>query len=103
MISLILAIMLLGFVNKPCADEVESIMENGTEQFEVIDHPEPTPEDHEDDCSPFCSCNCCQAQMANTPRLLFAHLPIIDSENFSNQSSKPSQISFAIWEPPQLR
>lgn len=95
--------MLLGLVNKPCADEVQSSVENGVEQFQVIDHPEPTPEDHEDDCSPFCSCNCCQTQIAKASGLLFEHQPFIEGENADKQPSMLSQVSFVIWEPPQNR
>lgn len=56
-----------------------------------------------DDCSPFCSCNCCSISVLAQTLSIFEILQFYSwSESFTPYKSSKSTYSQAIWQPPKL-
>lgn len=100
LISLILSIIILTLAFVPCA-EADMISVGSTEQTEH----EHTDGDHEhDDCTPFCSCDCCGVPIV-VPVLFWFEVNEFEC-NFSFSFYYSFQYSFdytdGVWYPPTL-
>ena len=58
-------------------------------------------EEHADQCSPFCSCQCCQilTTIEFTEHVELISLEARPSKSFINF---PSRVVFSIWDPPKM-
>lgn len=102
-IAFILSIMILALSFVPCADK-ESFGNFSKEKTILIEkHNSPFDTDRLDDCSPFCTCNCCAGFSIN-------HVIASVSNNSFGINSKFSsylpvgitEVSLPVWQPPQL-
>jgi hypothetical protein len=99
--AFIMAVLLISLSCIPCADSgnIHSAkMETG-----VVKHDANQPhEDHEDACSPFCTCACCANYSINCPTNTI-EVPAIAGKSFiSFLSDNIIEISLPIWQPPRL-
>ena len=89
----------------PCADmEVNSSANTNTEF--ASNHDEHPHDEQNDLCSPFCTCNCCSAQILTHFPTITINFPIV-SESIKTQlptykSIFSSNFFGSIWQPPQI-
>jgi hypothetical protein len=58
---------------------------------------------HNDECSPFCTCNCCaMAMVCQVQAVDFKVIPIVREHLTSYPTLSVTQRSGDIWQPPQL-
>ena len=93
--SLLLSFLILTMASLPCADEP---VENESVSIEAHDHHEES--DHNDLCSPFCTCHCCHSHV--TQHCTFCLKTFATFRSRPSDESFPllSRISFSIWDPP---
>lgn len=75
-----------------CGDEIH---------FHQNDHQDN--EDHSDNCSPLCECNCCQTAVELTQSIVYTSKRDFFELNpfmFYNEDL-PSQALYAVWHPPK--
>ena len=84
----------------PCADACEN---NSHEIKFSLQSAQDHHEEHNDTCSPFCTCSCCAQQITfnNFPTLSFASPQIVLTFSFFKQLFISSFLS-AIWQPPKI-
>ena len=95
-----MAILVLALSFLPCADDAASSEQVKTELISTADQRDT---DHEDACSPFCQCSCCAG--FSISHLVAGIASEIKSYNRTYTSfghSEIIEISFPIWQPPQL-
>lgn len=89
----------------PCADTLES--ENKAHASETVSKSDnPSHEKGLDLCAPFCSCNCCAAQVLSaTPVIAWsftAEKVLIKKPLSTYDSILTSNFYESIWQPPQI-
>ena len=98
---LLLPFYLLFLSCMPCADSKE---ENGGNLTAVSGAAAGGHEKQDETCSPFCSCNCCGQRVSNNQLLIPSTiLPVIIPKQHT--IVKPfflQNVSYDIWQPPQL-
>lgn len=109
-LTTILSLYLLGLSVWPCSDE--SLPATGQRGFPVLlsaDTAQPGPtHQHEDLCSPFCSCTCCAATSTMLPDAGYPpiRVPVVIRVAVASFFYKPLRSPeplTAIWQPPQIR
>ena len=96
---LLFAFYTLSISVMPCNDVHDGAKKAVTTFTEAQDHHE----NHNDICSPFCICSCCQGFVALTPFHPVTISETILVSNFSHYSKKFISSAFAsIWKPPKL-
>ncbi|MES2620358.1 MAG: DUF6660 family protein [Bacteroidota bacterium] len=96
---LLFAFYTLSISVMPCNDVHEGSKNAVITSAQAEDHHQ----DHNDICSPFCICSCCQGFVALTSFSEATLSPFIASSNFSFYTEKFfSSASAAIWQPPKL-
>jgi hypothetical protein len=101
-IVFIMAVMVLALNGMPCMDDA-CIMTNGKVETKVSKSSIPKEHNNSDNCSPFCTCNCCTGFT-----FLFArckvNLPFFLTEKqFAyHLPAKVSNIALPVWQPPKL-
>jgi hypothetical protein len=103
-IAIVMSIYLMALSNMPCADmEVNSAMHK-TAQFSSEDNH--SHDKHNDLCSPFCTCNCCSAQVLSYQSVLSFEFPaaynLISIPLPNYRSVFASNFYGSIWQPPQI-
>ncbi len=63
---------------------------------------------HEDQCTPFCTCTCCATTLTNLLRFGYSLLPptngvAISTDHFTYVPTHWATPYAAIWQPPQIR
>lgn len=96
----IMALIVLVLSIMPCADAKE--LHKQTIKYEIAkESKQKAPLN--DDCSPFCQCNCCAGFFVNHQ---IVALPVIAKQFFQTSSNltviEPIQVYLPIWQPPQL-
>jgi hypothetical protein len=86
----------------PCR-EVAFAINNGHEQTKILQSSNQQEHNDADNCSPFCSCNCCCGItfMFTTYQAVQPFGTFVQKHIFS-LPSKVSDTSLPIWQPPQL-
>ncbi|MEO8534188.1 MAG: DUF6660 family protein [Flavobacterium sp.] len=89
----------------PCADSLQSDATSHTS--EIVSKTDSKSHEKESDlCPPFCTCNCCAAQVLNTtPIITFSfdeNLTLIKKPLTSYHSILTSNFCGSIWQPPQI-
>ena len=102
-VAFIMAFLVLGLSFIPCADGPLTSHGEKSKTEMSQQGPEQQDEDHEDNCSPFCNCDCC----AHYPLSYFHSLEtgfvaIADKTYKSYLSNNLIEVSLPIWQPPQL-
>ncbi|MFY0593939.1 DUF6660 family protein [Roseivirga sp.] len=100
--AIILSILIVSSLNQPCADELEALNSDEITQVEGPHQSDESPENHTDDCSPFCACNCCQTQVHSVDNSMDDVPSFNTIASHERQSLWRSTFSTTIWEPPQL-
>ena len=99
-IPIFLAVYLFAIFLVPCHDawEIEKI--NNKQNIEKAS----CDAAHEkDDCSPFCSCNCCSMSVMVNPIVHFSLINFYSwADNFTPYQSSHSTFHHSIWQPPKL-
>ena len=96
---LIFAFYTLSISVMPCNDVHDKAESSISTVAEAQDHHQ----DHNDICSPFCICSCCQSFFALTSFPDVAIYSFTGSSNFSFYTEKfYSSSSASIWQPPKL-
>jgi hypothetical protein len=89
----------------PCAD-TDSTFENETVSIHNENHSDTEPQHHDDTCSPFCSCNCCNTSGFYKVNPNFGKFIIIAQVTPENKteytSALLSNFHNSIWQPPQI-
>lgn len=109
-LTTILSLYLLGLSVWPCSDERLPVM--GQESAAVVvsvDRSQPgSAHQHEDQCTPFCTCACCAATL--TVLLKYGYTLIqptdgvtISTDHFPYSPTHWATPDAAIWQPPQIR
>lgn len=104
-VNVILSIVFLILSSMPCADmEAGSITQLSIE-FRT-NHDSNSHDNHIDLCSPFCTCNCCNAQVLTYFMVTTINFPIV-TEIIKTQLPLYKSISYSnfygsIWQPPQI-
>lgn len=99
-ISAFLAITFLVMTFMPCADACE----NNAHKIELsIQSPQDHHDEHNNACSPLCSCSCCSIQVIEVhfPVLFFLTPTVIQTFSVKKQPFFSSFFS-AIWQPPKI-
>ncbi len=100
-LALILSILVLAFSAIPCADG-DSFAKTDAGQYDLTQS-QPSDEDHEDACSPFCICTCCAAfSVAYTFPALSVYVINYKLNHASFYEAGTQSISLPVWQPPQL-
>lgn len=95
----ILSLYILALSLAPCGDS-EDCKEN-MQMIVAEDH-----SDHEhqsENCSPFCTCNCCSVQVVPAKTNVFSL--VLNFQNHNGSQFIPSmlqEIPLSIWQPPQI-
>ncbi|WP_405350940.1 DUF6660 family protein [Nonlabens sp. Asnod3-H03] len=100
-ILFIFSIYFLGLNIMPCND---GNMEQHDEVEQTVDIDDHDNHDHEDECSPFCQCNCCSVHVISFEfePLEFIVLPVINSQISFYISPVYDGFDGSILQPPQL-
>lgn len=103
-ITILLSIYLMALSNMPCADmEVNSVAHKTAQFSSEANH---THDKQNDLCSPFCTCNCCGAQVLSYQTSVVFDFPVtcsIISIPLPNYNSVlTSNFYGSIWQPPQI-
>uniref|UniRef100_UPI00373FC89A DUF6660 family protein n=1 Tax=Kaistella palustris TaxID=493376 RepID=UPI00373FC89A len=101
-LSLILAIFFAFLLTAPCGD----VSARSKDRQSTVQHDKNSEkQQHSDNCTPFCTCNCCGAQLSvvSVKLLIFPEDAPIYSEKINSYHSlfQPG-IPSGIWQPPQL-
>ncbi|MCD0464792.1 DUF6660 family protein [Flavobacterium sp. ENC] len=104
-INIILSVYLIVLSSLPCADSLQS--DSIAHTNEMVSQTESTSHDKESDlCPPFCTCNCCAAQVLNTTPVIAwsfdESTPLIKKPLSSYHSVFTSNFYGSIWQPPQI-
>jgi hypothetical protein len=99
--AFILATMVLWFSLMPCND-VDCA---GGSRAQLASSSQHNPDNqHEDACSPFCTCACCANVSFKMPQTAVLKAPFpISSKNAIYISTEIVDVSLPIWQPPQLK
>lgn len=94
----------LAIFTMPCGDIVERNAKPISSSIELTSNDVSHEHDHEQDsCSPFCRCSCCGTTTItisnNIHRISVAVIAI--NQFFSQPTSDITEVSLAIWQPPQ--
>ena len=99
---LIFSIYLLALSLVPCSDAFNECQSIDVEYSNDHDHES----DHDDHCTPFCSCSCCGTSMISNsvliPFLKLRNIVTLSNEVFTFASSSISNFLGSIWQPPKL-
>ena len=106
-LNIILSIYLVALACLPCADGGIDTDHSSTAQKELVaDRHNHSEDKHIDNCSPFCICNCCGAQILNySPVTVFEFsraISLITVALPTYTSILTSNFHGSIWQPPQL-
>jgi len=95
-----LAITIMVIILVPCADGCDSNIHNEDTTYKnALEHHE----EHNDICSPFCSCSCCSTQITVSPLTNFEIVKYIVSKTFVTIATPfHHTLYFSIWQPPKL-
>lgn len=102
--AFILAITLIWTLTAPCSDAKKASVLTSSHSVNTENGNDHSSSPHSDACGPFCICACCSLsvnyQHAN-PELqeLFNETGV---HNSTYHVAAPDDISFAVWQPPQL-
>jgi hypothetical protein len=100
--AFIMSIIVLALSCMPCMDEA-SAMKNEKAKIEISKPGTEQTTDHNDSCSPFCTCDCCAGFSINHSMTSFSILDLTSSNIYS--SFLPShliRVSLPIWQPPRV-
>ena len=99
--AFIMAVLVLVLSCMPCTDGAYANDHKASTTFST---PQNLPEDSDsDDCSPFCTCNCCAgfAIISYSYQIGCLYFPSVE-KNAVHLPVCISEISLPIWQPPQL-
>jgi hypothetical protein len=106
MIHILLSIYLIILSCMPCADTKEDVHEYSFLEVENTKHEEHSHDQHNDLCSPFCTCNCCSSQILvySDIQSLFFPLQFEEIKMISSfyKTIFTSNFYGSIWQPPQI-
>lgn len=99
-IATLLAVIFMALTFMPCADGCD----NDSHQTELtVNAAQEHHEEHNDVCSPLCSCSCCSTQITVT---YFSSLTFITHEVFQTfpvfKQPFISSFFYSIWQPPKI-
>ena len=96
-----MALLVLTLSCMPCADGV-CAADNGKAKTLLSKTPGNS-DDHTDDCSPFCTCNCCAGFTVNLMSFQIAvNVSPLLSKDTKHLPQTICNISLPVWQPPQL-
>jgi hypothetical protein len=99
--TFILAVLLLFMNCIPCADMEPGPCEESKALVKNDQHP---PESDGDECSPFCYCTCCAVFSIHQPAAIMQIMSrIYKTDHSSFLAASVKEVSFPVWQPPQLR
>jgi hypothetical protein len=100
--SFLMAFLVLALSCLPCADAAPVGKANNA-KTEISKTNGQQENDHTDDCSPFCTCNCCAVSSYVTVPFQLEHfrsasagIPAV------HLPSNTASVSLPVWQPPQL-
>ena len=97
--AFIMALLVLTLSCMPCADEALPGEKANTALSKACSNSD----DHTDDCSPFCTCNCCAGFTINVSFLqITGSISTVVAKNKIHLPERISNVSLPIWQPPQL-
>ncbi|WP_143774408.1 DUF6660 family protein [Niastella vici] len=102
-LAFVLAFIVLALSCQPCADGDYSMNATKAKVTHSNIPQQQNKQDHNDACSPFCHCTCCAGFSINHYSISISCLSIPSNKTFT--SFFPAdiiEISFPIWQPPQL-
>ena len=86
----------------PCMDDVNEIG-NGKVKIEISKSNDQQDHNDTDNCSPFCTCNCCSGfAFVFSPHQIVNVIFLPTQKNESYLPAKISEISLPVWQPPKL-
>jgi len=102
--AIIMALLVLALSSIPCMDRAafaKSTANTKTGVHQIDKHQQQ--QDHNDDCSPFCSCNCCAGFSINhqVPTVV-KQFSLTLNKSVSFYNADIVEISLPVWQPPQL-
>jgi len=97
-----MAFLVLALSCLPCADAAP--VGKGENMKTEISKTNGQPEnDHTDDCSPFCTCNCCAVSSYVTVPYQLEHFRLTSAGiTAAHLPSNIASVSLPVWQPPQL-
>jgi hypothetical protein len=97
-----MAFLVLALSIMPCADAA-AFAGDGKIKSELTKTPQKKDHPQQDDCSPFCQCNCCAGFSIHHITSVIALIPpYSNSANTVHLPAAVRSISLPIWQPPQL-
>ena len=105
LISYILSIYMLVLALVPCSDGIDFIHGNCDSSTEIADNSHNhSDHDHQDLCTPFCTCTCCGSMFTMPTTLDYSdcHSKISTECIHNYQSSYSFDYSKGVWHPPAL-
>ncbi|WP_394342220.1 DUF6660 family protein [Reichenbachiella versicolor] len=94
--SVILSSLILFMIIMPCDDVPHDHDPDSHLSVSADDHDS----EHQDHCSPFCSCHCCHSCFEQASTFCLGTLSFFKSTLSSRNELILSRISFSIWDPP---
>ena len=99
--AFIMAFLVLGLSFIPCADAPLSSSDDKSKT--EINRQDKQDGDHEDNCSPFCNCDCCAHYPLSYIHSLETGFVAIAVKTYKSYlSNSIIEVSLSIWQPPQL-
>lgn len=97
----LLAFLVLSISILPCADGA-TLADTELDHYELTQS-DPKSDNHQDACSPFCTCNCCASlSVMCTVTTVYAVTVCHHLKHASFIEARTHSIALPIWQPPQL-
>ena len=97
-----MAFLVLGLSVMPCAD-IGIPVNDGKAKTELAKSNTQKGDTQQDDCSPFCTCNCCAGFSINHFIASIAYIfPYESTAKAAHLPSSVFDVALPIWQPPQL-
>jgi hypothetical protein len=101
-IAFIMALLVLALSVIPCADNGIAVNDSKA-KTEIAKSTTEKGGTHQDDCSPFCTCNCCAGFPINHfVASIQVILPYSEPTKTAYLPCEITEISLPIWQPPRL-
>ena len=102
-LAFILSIIVLALTCVPCTDAEGLTMHSGKNDASITKANCPFGADQRDDCSPFCTCNCCAGFSIHNNITSLSSIEIYTKLQFATYlPANTAEISLPVWQPPRL-
>lgn len=101
LVAYLLCFIIISMQSMPCGDTFYSA--EGTARISVTQDNHADAPQHNDQCTPFCSCNCCQTMVVKVNFNSLEKIPHAQPlNNREYRLPRVASLYYPIWEPPKL-